>query len=218
MRTVRGRLLMGTAIFLALSAILSADEWPLPLIREVFSEARGHFVRVTPGNSWGDTMGFAGSPKGEFTKAEFYHRRQDGAYVPGASVTTVNPVAPVEFYVSDAGYLATMDNWHNMGYGKVFALYAPDGALVKSYELSDLFSKEEIERFDHSASSIWWHRGATYIQKGQKMLYVMIDEKGGGMSFDLETGAYQYCEWHPMEFLCRTSSGDRKWEPYKNPE
>jgi len=72
----------------------------------------------------------------------------------GATVTLLNPVAPVEFFVSDQGYLITLDNWHNMGYGKVLALYGPDGAPIKSYELKDLFSEEEISRFEHSVSSI----------------------------------------------------------------
>jgi len=201
-------------------ALLLADEWPLPQVREVFSASRNHFVRVTPGDSWGDTFGFSGSPKGRYAKAEFYQRRDDGAYAPAGTITLLNPVAPVEYFVSDRGYLLTLDNWHNVGYGKVFALYSQGGGLVQSYELADLFSKEEIEAFDHSASSITWHKGATYLQADQKTLFVAIDDKGGDVSFDAETGAYRYCEWHgsATNFACRRTSANPVWRPFNSNE
>ena len=41
----------------------------------------------------------------------------------------------------------TLDNWHNMGYGKVVAFYTPEGKPIRAYELSDLFTKSEIEGF-----------------------------------------------------------------------
>jgi hypothetical protein len=206
-------LLLGCA-----STWLLADDWPAPQIREVFSVARNHFVRVTPGQSWGDVIGFTGSPKGSYAKAEFYQRRDDGAYMPRATVMLANPVAPVDFFVTDRGYLATLDNWHNRGYGKVFALYSPGGALIQSYELADLFSKEEIERFEHSVSSIAWHKGPAYLQADQKSLYVTVDEKGSGLSFNTETGAYQYCEWHDQAFVCRRSNANRTWRPFNSNE
>jgi hypothetical protein len=198
--------------FFACSGIL-ADEWPAPQIREFFSPNRDYFVRVTPGESWGDTFGFAGSPKGPYARAEFYHRDKAGSYVPGATVTLVNPVAPVDFYVNNDGYVATLDNWHNMGYGKVLALYSPGGNLIRSYTLNELFSKDEIEGFEHSASSIAWHKAA-YLQIDQKAVYVLIDEKGGGLVFNVRTGAYRYCEWHGKDFACRDSSEGRSWRPF----
>lgn len=200
------------------SAPLLADEWPAPQIREVFSAARNHFVRVTPGESWGDVVGFAGSPKGPHAKAEFYQRRADGAYAPVAVVPLVNPVAPVDFFVTDRGHLVTLDNWHNRGYGKAFVLYSPSGALIWSYDLADLFSKEEIEQFEHSVSSIMWHTGPAYLQADQKSLYITVDEKGGGISFNTETGAFQYCEWHGQAFACRRSNTNRTWRPFNSNE
>ncbi len=195
-------------------ALLLADDWPAPQVREVFSAARNHFVRVTPGESWGDTFGFAGSPKGPYARAQFYQRRADGAYAPSTAVTLLNPLAPVDFFVSDDGHLAILDNWHNRGYGKVFALYAPDGALVRAYELAELFSIEEIERFEHSESSILWHSGPSYLQTDQKSLYVTADGKGSGISFDMGTGEYRYCEWQGRDFACRRSNTDRVWKPW----
>jgi hypothetical protein len=53
-------------------------------------------------------------------------------------------VAPVDFFVSNTGEFVTLDNWNNRGYGAVLVLYRADGKLVRSYKLSDLFTKKEI--------------------------------------------------------------------------
>jgi len=205
-------------LFLSVCATLLADEWPGPQTREVFSKGRDHFVRVIPGESWGDTNGFAGANKGPYAKAMFYQRRGDGSYGLGATVTLLNPVAPVEFFVSDQGYLMTLDNWHNMGYGKVLVLYGPDGAPIKSYELKDLFSEEEIDHFDHSVSSIWWHKGPAYLDADQKTLYIGLDDKGTDLVLDTTFGTYRSCKWgdivHVKDFVCRSTNIGRQWQPY----
>jgi hypothetical protein len=41
-----------------------ADSWAAPQVTEVFSASRDHFVRITPGKSLGDTIGFADSAGG----------------------------------------------------------------------------------------------------------------------------------------------------------
>jgi hypothetical protein len=66
-------LLVPTLVFLAgafaLAAPAHADSWVRPQVREVFSADRDHFVRVIPGDSWGDVTGFAGSAGGGFAGA-----------------------------------------------------------------------------------------------------------------------------------------------------
>src|SRR6266566_21941 len=143
---------------LALATLAHADDWPAPVIREVFSHSRAWFVRVLPGKSFGDTVGFSGAPKGPLATAEFYRLEKDRSYRLAATAPLLNPVAPIEFFVTDHGFLVTLDNWHNMGYGKVVVFYSPQGALVKAYELSDLFTPGEIDGFRHSVSSIWWRK------------------------------------------------------------
>jgi hypothetical protein len=184
-------------------ALLRADDWPAAQIREQFSADRNRFVRITPGQSLGDTVGFAGSPKGPYAEAEFYERGDNGAYVPYKKVTLLNPVAPVDFFVTDSGFLVTLDNWHNVGQGKMFALYSPAGDLIRSYELADIFFKHELERFESSASSIWWHKGPVYLQPDQQSLFVSMPDQGGHLSFSTETGIYQYCETQDRGFVCR---------------
>jgi hypothetical protein len=70
-----------------LSALLSvttlavrADDWPGPQTKEVFSASREYFARVIPGESLGDTFGFAREKKGKYAAAEFYRRHHDRSY------------------------------------------------------------------------------------------------------------------------------------------
>src|SRR5262245_36661837 len=49
-----------------------SDDWPYPGVREVFSPSRTYFVRVVPGKSLGDTVGFKGASKGSYAEAQFY--------------------------------------------------------------------------------------------------------------------------------------------------
>lgn len=199
---------------------VSADEWPSPQMREEFSESRSYFVRVTPGNSWGDTVGFKGAPKGTSAKAQFFRREPDMSYRPLKEIELVNPVAPVEFFVSNDGYLATLDNWHNRGYGKVVAFYSSDGNHIKDYELRDLFSEDEIRRFDRSVSSIAWHGSADYVRPDHKTLNVDVQNlgKGSGFVFEMRTGKYQYCHWQDKAstlFRCRSANEGRQWKSFR---
>ena len=107
----------------------SADSWAAPQVREVFSASRDHFVRVIPGKAVGHTFGFAGpgkgAEKGAYAAAEFYQRQADQSYRLIKTTTLLNPVAPVDYFVSNDGRLVTIDNWHNRGYGIVLAVYDP---------------------------------------------------------------------------------------------
>lgn len=187
-----------------------ADSWARPQTREVFSESRQFFVRVIPGESVGDTIGFAGQKKGKFASAEFYRRAQDRSYKLTAQIFLLNPVAPVDFFVSDDGRLATLDNWHNLGYGKVVSLFDTGGQLIKSYELSDLFAAEERKTLPQSVSSVRWRNGPAYIRPDQKTLLVTV-KSGADLLFGLETGRYKYCEYHETVYRCRNTNHPRHW-------
>ena len=174
------------------------DDWPGPQIRERFSLSREFMVRVSPGSSWGDTVGFKGSAKGPYASAEFYRRDQTRSYRFLKEITLLNPVAPVDFLVTDSGRLVTFDNWHNVGYGKVAVFYGPDGSVLRAYTLLDLFTTAEISRFEQTMSSIWWHRAFAFPQdgqpplmKGQKTLCIATGIKNHDVDFDLDTGTYR---------------------------
>jgi len=194
-----------------------ADEWPSPVIREVFSHSRTWFVRVLPGKSFGDTVGFAGAPLGPYAGAEFYHLEKDRSYRLSATAQLLNPVAPMDFFVTDGGVLITLDNWHNMGYGKIVAFYTNDGKPIKAYALSDLFTPQEIAGFIHSVSSIRWREAAgSYIRQGEDTFNVTVNETGAGFVFDV-AGHYQYCATRSGSFLCRSSNRAYVWSAYREP-
>lgn len=203
--------LSGLCLLVAASGA-SADSWPAPRVKEVFSESREYFVRVVPGESVGDTFGFGGEKKGRYAVAEFYRRAPDRSYRPIAEATLLNPVAPVEFFVADSGHLAALDNWHNVGYGKVVSLYSPRGALIQSYELRELFQPDEIKSFPHSVSSIHWREGPMYVRPDQKTLLITV-KAGSDFVFGLETGQFKYCEYRDKVYRCRSANQPGQWKP-----
>jgi hypothetical protein len=189
-----------------------ADDWAAPQTREVFSASREYFVRVTPGESLGDTFGFTGSKKGRYAAAEFYRRDQDRSYRLIAETVLLNPVAPIEFFVSNDGRLATIDNWHNIGYGKIVSIYDSRGKIVRSYELKDLFQEDEITAFRRSVSSIHWRSGPAYIRPDQKTLLITVTG-GADFLFGMETGQFKYCEYQKKTYRCRNTNQQREWMP-----
>lgn len=183
-----------------------ADSWPAAQIKEVFSASREWFVRVTPGTSVGETVGFAGSPKGKHATAEFYRRAADRSYRLTKEVTLRNPVAPVLLLVTDRGFLVTLDNWHNMGYGKAIASYSPEGGVVFVGELKDVFTADEVSGFRRSVSSIWWRTETVYVREGQQSIYIALDGKGSEVILEPETGGWQHCRWRGTAHQCRDST------------
>jgi hypothetical protein len=202
-------------VIVAEGAAVSGDSWPAATVKEVFSDSRDWFVRVVPGKSLGDTSGFAGAPKGPYARAEFYRRAADRSYRLTTEITLDNPVAPVRFFVTDRGYLVTLDNWHNIGYGQVLVAYTPTGKRVASYALKDLFSKAEIESFSHSTSSIQWRGETMYVRPGQRSIYVSLNDKGSEVILDPETGSWQQCEWRGQQHQCRDDNVRRAWRPFR---
>jgi hypothetical protein len=222
--TVRGPAAARAAGVLFLAALALAgpgrsrgDDWPAPQTREVFAPSREYFVRVIPGKGIGETVGFRGAPTGPPATAELYRRASDRSYRPVWTVSLVNPVAPIHVFLTDRGYLATLDNWHNMGYGQVVAFYSPEGVLIRSYALADLFSPAEIDALRRSVSSIWWRHPRAYVRSDQQSLYVTVDDAGRELLFETETGAYQYCEPRDATCRCRSANESRRWRGYVDP-
>ena len=195
--------LAGVLFALAVPLMARADDWAAPRTREVFSASREWFVRVTPG--------------GKRATAEFYRRAADRSYRLLTETPLLNPVAPVLFVVTDRGYLVTFDNWHNMGYGKAVASYAPDGRHVLAAELRDLFPAAQIASFRTSVSSIWWRTETVYIRDGQQSVYVAMDDTGTSLLLEPETGAWQHCRWKGKDYLCRSSTVPDARRPFVEP-
>jgi hypothetical protein len=205
------RLAFGIVLFVSLPLLL-ADDWPGAQVREVFSRNRLYFVRITPGESWGETWGFAGAKIGKHAEAAFFREQPDKGYRLEQTIELLNPVAPVDFFVSNSGDLVTVDNWHNRGYGAVLVLFHADGKLVKAYKLSELFPKRELDSFPQSVSSILWHMGPMYIDEDQKIYYMGYHEPPDyrDLSLNLANGGTRLCASTPKYHCWTTPPGSDK--------
>jgi hypothetical protein len=201
------RRMLAPVLCLCLVQCLCADDWAGAVTREVFSANRSYFVRISPGESLGETVGFAGAKLGKHAVAEFFHVQADRGYRLERKIELLNPIAPVDFFVSNAGDLITLDNWHNVGYGRVLSLYRPDGKLVKAYKLAELFPKSQLDSFPHSISSIRWHKGPTYIHEDQKIFYMGYREAPDyrELILKLGDGSVGICANSP-KYRCRNVS------------
>jgi hypothetical protein len=183
---------------------LDADDWLGPRVATVFSEDGQHFVRVTPGRDLGDTHGFAGAGKGAAARAEFYERQPDRSYRLVADVHLLNPVAPVDMLLSDRGFLVTFDNWANLGYGKVVAVYDHHGRPVASWELEQLYDSSRLREITHSVSSRWWRCSPFHFVDLERQTQVYVREAlGGDFVFDLPGGKFTY---HGGSLACQAAS------------
>lgn len=193
------------ALALLLAAPLAtgarADQWITPTETGAVSADGRVVVRVIPGESWGEVVGFEGAPKGRHARADFYRLDEAGtAFRREREQELLNPVMPVFFAVANDGTLATIDNWHNAGYGPVLVVYAPSGTVVKSYELKDLYSEEQIRQFPISVSSIWWRCSSQPpgLEGGGATL-AFTDALSQRVSVDLATGAVTFEQGAPCE-------------------
>jgi hypothetical protein len=175
-------------LVLAAGSAARADSWPNAVAMGVASRDGRTVVRVQPGTSIGDTLGFAGAGKGPYAQASYYRLDGDDKFSRYQAITLLNPVAPVFIAVSNAGELVTLDNWHNMGYGAVVVVYGPDGKIRRSHTLADLYSPEEINRFQRSTSSVWWRCPEEPALDARTTLMNVRDKLGNVLAVDMKTG------------------------------
>ena len=188
MRTARAAAFAAAFCF---AAAAMADSWPNATIQAAASENGDFVVRMTPGESIGDTHGFAGAPKGRFASAQWF-RFRDGHYEPLQRTTLVNPVGPLQLAVANDGTLVTLDNWHNVGFGYVVVIYGPDGQLRRRYRLDDLYAAAAVEKLDRSVSSIWWRCVGDAVHVARPGTLRVDDTLGGRFTFQLTSGEYRY--------------------------
>ncbi len=194
---MRNKLWVVAVGLLGLASVATADSWSEPTVQGRASRNGDYVVRIVPGKSVGDVLGFAGAAKGAYAQAEWY-RHTGGTYQKTGVVTLLNPVAPTQFHVSDNGTLVTLDEWHNIGTGNVVVIYAPSGVLLKRYRLSDLYPADTIKKFPTTVSSIHWRcQGSDYVSGAT--VFGVSDTRGGFLSFDLGSGEAHY---RPDAGLC----------------
>ncbi|MSP37896.1 MAG: hypothetical protein EXR70_05345 [Deltaproteobacteria bacterium] len=172
---------------------VQADDWPAARPFQFFSASGKYFIRFVPGDSIGDTVGFAGSRKGKFASALYYAQQADRSYKLLHEIALQNPVAPVDALLSDQGYFITLDNWHNLGYGKVAAIYGPAGKPIRSFELGELYPGQMLERIPSSVSSRHWRcQPSHFVEPKEQRSVVVAEALGGNFVFTLASGKMSY--------------------------
>jgi hypothetical protein len=196
------------AIFMCAGLLASgahADDWPTATVQNVFSDNGRFFVRILPGQSVGDSVGFSGAPKGRYAHAEFYARRANRAYELVSDSDLQNPVSPTDALVTNNGFLVTFDNWHNLGYGKAVAIYGPSGRLIRSYTLEQLYAPDRLGKIPRSVSSRWWRCAPHgYVDPDRQTEIYVFEHFGGTFTFKVEDGAFAY---HPGQAACTPPKG-----------
>jgi hypothetical protein len=173
-------------------ARLRADDWPAARPITIFTDKADRFIRIIPGRSIGDLVGFSGAPKGPYAAAELYARGSDRSYVLTHEVPLVNPVAPVNVLLAPDGSFITFDNWHNLGYGSVVAIYGRDGSLVRQYELEDLYPPQKIKALPTSVSSRSWRCAPNHFVATDGAEAYVREHSGGYFVFRLKDGTFRY--------------------------
>ena len=179
------------AFLISLSLYTYADSWAPAEPLGSISPDGDIIVRITPGDSLGDTWGFAGAKTGEYATATYYKFRKNGGYSKFQEIKLRNPIAPLFAAVSNDGTLVTLDNWHNMGIGNALTLYKPDGSHQQSFPLEHFYSKEQISKFDSSVSSLWWRCGIPQLHPRTSELHI-DDQLGGTLAVNIHDGSYRY--------------------------
>ncbi|MDP2653596.1 MAG: hypothetical protein Q8Q08_06135 [Candidatus Omnitrophota bacterium] len=140
------------SIILTVSGPVRADDWPSPREKDVLSENGMFAVKMVPPKFPEKT-----AVKPVVSVSEIVNGKKTLLW----ETALTNEWAPVEFFVSDNGrYVATLDNWHKVGYGdNVVAFYGPTG-LARQYSLEEIVPLPEGkgygDLFSHSKSSRWW--------------------------------------------------------------
>lgn len=190
-------------LLLLLSTPAKADVWGVPRVKTYFSDNRSYKLVVTPSktpekyhqwltyknNRHPDTKSVL-RRKEKFMKsitandtivtpcnAQLYRNTGNDSILVW-SKKLLNYTSPVHAIVADDGSsIATFDNWYSEGYGgNVFVVYNEKGEAKKTYKLDD-FSPFPLNDYSISISSIFWRRGAQYIDNSKIEIEFVNDNK-----------------------------------------
>ncbi len=121
-----------------------ADQWGSPVARAVRSPNGAWIASLTPG--WGDGM-----------KSRVIVRpKRAHAAAKGWDREPLNPVAPVDFFVSNSGALVTLGEWHNEGSRNAVVLYNEIGNVITAHTLESFLTEADLKKTRQTVSSRWW--------------------------------------------------------------
>jgi hypothetical protein len=185
---------VGAILAVGVVCAAKSDDWPAFVSKTAVSQNGQLLVRVDPGNSLGDVYGFAGEPIGAYATGHMYYYSDSiDSYQKLRQISLANPIGPVDVLVNNEGWIVTLDNWHNMGYGEIIVVYDNAGIKRQSYTLDAIYDAEAEGKFERSVSSIWWRCGAMLpIINGERL--VLWDALGGRLTVEFTKGKLEQSE------------------------
>jgi HEAT repeat protein len=96
---------------------------------------------------------------------------------------------PHTAYVADDGqHVVLRDVYHNLGYGKVLVFLGPQGNILRSYELADLLTQDQILDTLQTISSLWWSEPGWFSFLKDQKQFAFVTHCGIMDCFDVATG------------------------------
>ena len=92
------------------------------------------------------------------------------------------------YVANDGKHVVLRDVYHNLGYGKVLVFLGPTGEILRSYELADLLTQDQILATCHSVSSIWWSEPGWFAFVNGEQQFAFLTYHGTLDCFDVATG------------------------------
>jgi len=165
-------LLLSSALLLSCAVPSLADQWG-PATRQHWSQNRLYVLRVSDTGT-GLTL-FRQEGK---TRKKVWARAFDRAMWP-----------PYLAYVADDGQHVVLQDCHGeLGHGKILSFLGPDGSVLRSYEIDDLLTDDQITWTKHSISSIWWSEPGWFSFVNDGKHFALLTYHGVMACFAVETG------------------------------
>ncbi len=164
----------------------TCDEWPQAVTQNIFSPNGERFVRLVPASNPPDAAPAGTVRRAANARAQHYKLDpKSGSFMRVADFLLENPVFPGYATLTDDGHLVTFDQWFSIGFGAVITFYRPDGALLRSVDIKDLYSSDELLRMPRSTSSRWWRcQVHTTALRGYPTEISFYDVLGSGWNLD----------------------------------
>lgn len=189
-------LVVGAALLFATPAL--ADSWAMPTPMTIVSPDGTMRATIIPRPMTSQLEYFedkvagrepAGGVFGSDTRTAIarIERKEAGGWTVLREQPLLNEVAPVVALVSDTGFIATLDNWHSIGFGEhVLVIYGPDGAVLRSFTLSELLPDTYTAGLLRSVSSLHWRRGMRLSPDQQRLIIdvAVPDERDEALGSD----------------------------------
>lgn len=180
MRSKRIHFLCYATMMIVFPMTLLADALAAPRVMIIASPSGDSIARIVPGSK--GTVNQA-AKNAECIVLKYDHRSDQ--YLPAAHWVLRNEVLPSLAALPDDGsYLVTVDNYFDNENSVV--LYGADGRVVKSWKLADLFTEDELAKFEMFSLQVAWHGGISV--EGHNQQRVLISAANlSSPAFELDT-------------------------------